>query len=136
MKKRAWVIVGVVTAVVIGALAATYLTGLVVVGDPFSGLWNRGGQRLGAEGGSGYLIKQTDDGYVFTAVAGTNLGGWQPLQHHGRTLESKWGGEEFTFEYRPWSGHLAFTYREQPGIVVHMTFKKAPDSTVVPPEGN
>jgi hypothetical protein len=136
MKKRAWVIVGVVAAVVIGALAATYLTGLVVVGDPFSGLWNRGGQPVGVEGGSGYLIKQTDDGYVFTAVAGTSPGGWRQLQRHGRTLDGKWGREEFTFEYQPWNGHLAYTYREQPSIVVHMALKKAPNSTAVLPEGN
>jgi hypothetical protein len=128
MKKRVWIIAGVVAAVVVGALAVVYLTGLVIVGDPYSGLWNTTGQQVGAQGTSGYLIKRTDDGYVFTAVAGTNENGWRPLQRHGRTLDAKSYGEEFSFAYQPWNGHLAYTYLDH-GIVVRLTLKKAPDSS-------
>ena len=137
MKKRAWVIVGVVAAVVIGALAAVYLTGLVIVGDPFSGLWNTSGQPVGAKGGSGYLIKRADDGYVVTALAGTHVQGWRPLQRHGRTLDGSWYGEEMAFEYQPWSGHLVWKYWEHgkqlgPG----MTLKRATSSTSIPAQTN
>jgi hypothetical protein len=132
MKKRAWIIVGVVAAVVVVALAAVYLSGVVIVGDPFSGMWNTAGKPVGAQGGSGYLIKRTDDGYVFAAQAGTNRQGWRHLQRHGRTLDATWYGEEFTFAYQPWSGHLAYTYRDH-GILIHMTLKKAPGSTTGAP---
>jgi hypothetical protein len=126
----------VAAAVVIGALAVVYMTGLVIVGDPFSGLWNTTGQPVGAQGGSGYLIKQTDDGYAVTALAGTHVQGWRPLQRDGRTLHGKWYGEEMTFAYQPWSSHVAFTFRDHGKILARMTFKKATDSTVVPAEVN
>lgn len=134
MSKRVWVIAGVVVAVVVCSLAVVYLTGLVIVGDPFSGLWNTSGQPVRGEKGGGYLVKRTDDGYAVTALAGTHVQGWRSLQRDGRTLHGEWYGEEMTFAYQPWSGHATFTFRDHGKVLAHVTLKKAPDSTAVPSE--
>jgi hypothetical protein len=133
MGRRGWIIVGVVAAVAVASLAAAYLTGLVIVGDPYSGVWNV--EAKPADTGS--LIKQTDDGYVFTALVGGKVMGWHPLHRDGRTLFGEWNRERYVFEYQPWSGHLVWTYRDH-GIlrVDGMPLKKAADSSAVPQRTN
>jgi hypothetical protein len=133
MSRRAWVIVGVVAAVVVGSLAAVYLTGLIIVGDPYSGVWNVEGRWTSAGPNGGYLIKRTDDGYVFTALVGDELVGWRPLQQDGRTLTGEWDGTRFIFKYQPWTGHLVWTYWEHDILrVPSLPLRKATDDTSVP----
>jgi hypothetical protein len=126
--KRAWIVVGVVAAIVVGSLAAIYLTGLVIVGDPDSGVWNVEGKPAH----TGYLIKQTDDGYVFTALVGGEVVGWHSLQRDGRTLAGEWGSERMTFEYQPWSGHLVWTSWDHGRLGPHSPLRKATNDTSVP----
>lgn len=136
MSRRARAIVGVVAAGVVAALAAAYLTGFIIVGDPYSGVWNVEGQwnATGFNGGS--LIKQTDSGYVFTYVQGTKEMGWHPLQRHGRSLEGEYGdAQRVIFEYQPWTGHLVWTWHDHGLLrVPRLPLKKATDSTSVPPQ--
>jgi hypothetical protein len=129
VSKRAWIVVGVVAAVVVASLAAVYLTGLVIVGDPYSGVWNVEGKPAH----TGSLIKRTDEGYVFSALIGGEANGWQPLQRHGRTLEfENPEGHRVTFEYQPWTGHLVWTNWDRDQLRGHLTLRKATDDTSVP----
>jgi len=131
------VLVVIVTAVV-AALAAAYLTGfIIIIGDPFSGVWNTdpAGTWIadGPNASSGVVIKRASSGYVYTMVAGTTTNGWHPLERHGRVLDSKARGA--TFEYQPWSGHLVFT--SQPPHTRRLgplVLKKVTDSTSIPPQ--
>jgi hypothetical protein len=129
VSKRAWIIVGVVTAGVVASLAAVYLTGLVIVGDPYSGVWNVEGKPEH----TGSLIKQADGGYLFTALVGGEAVGWHPLQRNGRTLEGEYPeAHRVTFEYQPWSGRLVWTNWDHGTLRGHLTLKKATDDTSVP----
>jgi len=137
------VLVVIVTAVV-AVLAAAYLTGsIIILGDPFSGVWNTDPAATlspagtwiadGPNASSGVVIKRTSSGYVYTMVAGTTTNGWHPLERHGRVLDSKASGA--TFEYQPWSGHLVFT--DQPPHTRRLgplVLKKVTDSTSIPPQ--
>jgi hypothetical protein len=130
--KRAWIVVGVVAAVIVASLAAVYLTGLIIVGDPFSGLWNTDGADTEYKT-TGSLIKHTDDGYVFTALVGGEVNGWHPLEQDRRTLSGEWNGERFIFTYQPWSGHLVWTYWDHDTLRVRgMVLKKVTSDTSVP----
>ena len=136
MSKRTWGIVGLVAAVVVAVLAAAYLTGFIIVGDPFSGLWNTDGAHTKWKT-TGSLIKLTDDGYVFTALVGGKVNGWHPLEQHRRTLSGEWGGERFIFTYQPWSGHLVWMYWDHGNLVVPgMSLKKVTGGTSVPAQTN
>ena len=129
MTKRAWIIVGVVAAVVVCSLAAVYLTGLVIVGDPYSGVWNVEGKPPH----TGSLIKRTDEGYVFTALVGGEPVGWHPLQRDGRTLEGEYpDAQRVAFEYQPWAGRLVWTNWDHGTLRGHLTLRKATDDTTVP----
>ena len=129
MSRRVWIIVGVVAAVVVASPAAVYLTGLVIVGDPYSGVWNV----EGTPAHTGSLIKQTDDGYLFTALVGGEAVGWHPLQREGRTLEGEYPeAQRVTFEYQPWSGRLVWTNWDHGTLRGHLTLRKATDDTSVP----
>jgi hypothetical protein len=129
VSKRGWIIGGVAAAVVGCALAAVYLTGLVIIGDPYSGVWNV--EAKPADTGS--LIRQTDDGYVFTALVGGKVMGWHPLRRDGRTLVGEWDSERHVFEYQPWNGRLVWTHWDHDTLRVDgMPLKKATDSTSVP----
>ena len=137
------VLVVIVTAVV-AVLAAAYLTGFIIIlGDPFSGVWNTDPAATlspagtwiadGPNASSGVVIKRTSSGYVYTMVAGTTTNGWHPLERDGRVLDSKASGA--TFEYQPWSGHLVFT--DQPPHTRRLgplVLKKVTDSTSIPPQ--
>lgn len=146
MRRRAWIMVGVATAVVLAAAAAAYLTGFIIVGDPFSGVWNTdAAATLGPDGewkttgelSGGSLIKRTSSGYVFTMVWGAKARGWHPLRRHGRRLEAEYDDQRITFEYQPWSGHLLWTYYDH-GILRAdaVALEKVTDSTSVPPQTN
>jgi len=145
MNRRARVIGGAAAAVILVALAAAYLTGFLLIGDPLSGTWNTNPEAaLGAEGtwkadgpdpSSGIIIKRTSSGYVFAGVVGTILRGWYPLERHGRVLDSKAKSWRVTFEYQPWSGHLVST-DQQGGHQIVLVLKKVTDSTSVPPKIN
>jgi hypothetical protein len=127
--KRAWIIVGVVAAVVVCSLAAVYLTGLVIVGDPYSGVWNVEGKPPH----TGSLIKRTDEGYVFTALVGGEAVGWHRLQRDGRTLEGEYpDAQRVAFEYQPWTGRLVWTNWDHGTLRGHLTLRKATDDTTVP----
>ncbi len=129
MGTRAWIVVGVVAAVIVASLAAVYLTGLIIVGDPYSGVWNVEGKPTH----TGSLIKRTDEGYVFSALIGGKDNGWQPLQRHGRTLEfENPEGHKVTFEYQPWTGHLIWTNWDRGKLRGRLTLRKATDDTSVP----
>jgi hypothetical protein len=134
MRSRALVISGVVAVLVIAALGAVYLTGLVTLGDPYSGLWNTGG-RLTAKGpNGGYLIKRSGDGYVVSGVLGKYVQGWLPLRRDGRTLVGQWGAERMTFEYQPWTGRILWTsWSHGHRDVGPLLLDKATGSTSVPP---
>jgi hypothetical protein len=132
MGKRTWGIIGLVVAVVAAVLAAAYLTGFIIVGDPFSGLWNTEGADTKFKT-TGYLIKRTDEGYAFTALVGGEVKGWHPLEQDRRTLSGEWGGERYTFTCQPWSGHLAWSWWERRAPRVRgMVLKKVTGSTSIP----
>ena len=131
MSRRAWILVGLVAAVVVGGLAAAYLSGVIIVGDPFSGVWNMQGRPLD----TGALIKHTDDGYVFTALVGGKAVGWHPLRRDRRTLIGEWDAERYTFEYQPWTGHLVSIYRSRGGREIGpLVLKKATGDTSLAPQ--
>jgi hypothetical protein len=144
MKRRGVVVLVVIVTAVVAVLAAAYLTGFIIIlGDPFSGVWNTDPAATlspagtwiadGPNASSGVVIKRTSSGYVYTMVAGTTTNGWHPLERHGRVLDSKASGA--TFEYQPWSGHLVFT--DQPPHTRRLgplVLKKVTDSTSIPPQ--
>jgi hypothetical protein len=144
MKRRGVVVLVVIVTAVVAVLAAAYLTGFIIIlGDPFSGVWNTDPAATlspagtwiadGPNASSGVVIKRTSSGYVYTMVAGTTTNGWHPLERDGRVLDSKASGA--TFEYQPWSGHLVFT--DQPPHTRRLgplVLKKVTDSTSIPPQ--
>ena len=145
MSRRAWVVVGAVAAVILAASAAAYLTGFVIIGDPFSGVWSTDpAAALSPEGtwiaegpnaSSGLLIKQTSSGYVYTGLLGTTMiTGWQPLERHGRVLDNK--VRRFSAEYQPWSGHLVVTDGSGGRVIGPLILRKVTDSTSVPSQTN
>jgi hypothetical protein len=144
MRKRAWVIVSVVAALVVATSAALYLTG-TVVGDPFSGVWNADpAATLGPHGtwvttgsnpSSGYLFKRTSAGYFGTSVVGAhNPYGWFPYHRHGWTLSAMVKGALESFTHQPWNGHLISTTRAHGHVMFSpLTLKKVTSSTSIPP---
>jgi hypothetical protein len=143
MRRRRTVVVVVIVAAVVAASAAAYLTGIIIIGDPLSGVWNTEPAATLSPGGtwrtdgpnpsSGVLIRRTGSGYAFTGVMGTLTSGWHPLERHGRVLEYKAKSWRATFAYHPWSGHLVFD-DNQGGIRLHLVLKKVTDSTSIPPQ--
>jgi hypothetical protein len=135
VSKRTWIALGVLAAVVVGALAVVLLSGVVVLGDPFTGLWNAGGSLTDKGPNGGYVIKHTADGYEVTGVVGEHVQGWRPLKRDGRTLVGDWGYERMTFEYQPWNRHLIFSAWNHGTVEVPgMALMKATSSTSIPPE--
>jgi hypothetical protein len=133
MGKRAWIIVGAVSLAVAATLAAAYLTGSIVIGDPFSGVWNYRGTWSSDGQDTGSLIKQTENGYVFTQVLADKAQGWLPLQRDGRTLTAQWDDERFTFEYQPWNGRLVWKAWHHGRVEVPgMPLRKVTGSTSLP----
>ena len=131
MSKRAWIIVGVVAAVVVGSLAAVYLSGLITDGDPFTGVWNVEGKPPD----TGLLIRRTDDGYVFITLVGGKAGGLHSLERRGRTLVGEFGdNHRVSFEYQPSNGHLVWRKWVNGIRVGPQELRKAADgsSVVVP----
>jgi hypothetical protein len=60
------VVVEVIVAAVVAASAAAYLTGFIIIGDPFSGTW-----RLNPDDPNyAVVIKQTRAGYYFAVANG------------------------------------------------------------------
>jgi hypothetical protein len=140
MSKRGWVVLAVLAAVMVGALAAVFLSGVVILGDPFTGLWNSGGKLTDKGPNGGYLIKHTADGYEVSEVVGKDvLQGPLPLKRDGRKLVGEWGGGvRQTFVYQPWNGHLILSdwVHGHPDVPPVLTLRKATSSTSVPPEAD
>lgn len=143
MSRRAWIIVEVAAVVVLIAVATAYLTGFIIVGDPFSGVWSTDTVvTLGADGerktaeklSGGAIIKRTSSGYVFTiGFSGAKDLGWHPLERHGRRLEAQYDNQRVTFEYRPWNRYLLWTWYDH-GVLrtAGLKLEKVADADSVP----
>jgi hypothetical protein len=124
----------IVVAAALAAFAAAYLTGLIIVGDPFSGTW-----RLDPKDAYGVVIKRTGDGYFFAVDNGETSTGWLSAKRKGRVLDSRLRLMDHgqpagmtvrsTFEYQPWNAHLV-----QVDHGLHRTFTKVSDSTWIHPQ--
>ncbi len=137
MSKRTWIVLGVLAAVLVGALAAVFLSGVVVRGDPFTGLWNSGGKLTDKGPNGGYLIKHTADGYEVSEVVGKDvLQGPLPLKRDGRHARRRVGRRPArTFVYQPWNGRLILSawIHGRPDVPPVLTLRKATSSTSIPP---
>jgi len=134
MSRRSAVVISVLVGVVAIAFGMAYLTGAIILGDPFTGVWNARGTWARA-GDSGAVIRRTSNGYVYTTITGVKPSeGWQPLQREGRRLVGEGNGGQTVFEYQPWTGHLVFIRREHGILIVRgMTLKRVTSSTQIPP---
>ena len=134
MRSKPILVAAIVVATAVAAVAAAYLTGLIIIGDPFSGTW-----RLDPKDASGVVIKRTDDGYFFASDNGHTSTGWLSAKRKGRILDSSlrvMDDGQFTgvtvrttFEYQPWNGHLV-----EVDHGLHLTLTKVSDSTWIHPQ--
>lgn len=107
MRRRTIIVVGAVVCVCLIALIATYMTGIVSIGDPFVGSWKADtGDPRGTT-----VIRHTDRGYSFTFVWKNHSNGWHPVERTRNTLSYEVklpGGKrtQVTIVFQPWNRRL------------------------------
>lgn len=124
MSRRAFIALLVIGVLAIAALLAVYFSGLIIVGDPFPGVWNVEGK----PSDTGMLIKRMEDGYVFTALVAGEVVGWRRLERRGRILVGQYpDSKRVSFAYQPWDGHLVWTNWDGGDLRGHLELSKAAD---------
>jgi hypothetical protein len=127
------------SAVIVAAalLFTGWLTGVLALGDPFTGTW----KATGAD--SSIVIRHTDEGDSFTFVYGDTSNGWGSAERHRNTLtftgqglspDGRPTGEvvHLRFVFEPWTGNLLYDDGADGGGRA-FPLKKVSNSTSAPP---